>query len=98
MKYDDFVKIYKPMQNPFEPDAPFDGYMFENSLKEKEFVLDHGLKNHHTVWTVVITDFSEAKGPEVTIISGFHFIDVHGFMITEKPFDEHIEVTDSLTN
>ena len=101
MNYDEFEETYKPVQNHIDKNASWNGCMFETYGDERDFVVKHGLANHHTVWTIVtiVPDEEYNKdgepNPSTAIISGYYVVNRVGYLITEKPFDEHIQVTDN---
>ncbi len=101
MDYEEFIETYKPIQNPLNENACRDGMMFETYDPELSYVVKHGLANHHTVWTIIDIQPEEEynkhgePNPTTAIVSGYYAINRHGYFITEKPFEEHIEVVDA---
>lgn len=101
MNFDEFETTYKPVKNHLNPDASYDGCMFETYDPELHYVVKHGLANHHTVWTIVNIQPEEEynkhgePNPSTAILAGYHLVDRLGYLITEKPYDEHIEVEDN---
>lgn len=84
MNFDEWMIEYRPVLNHFDPNASFDGLMFET---EYEFVRENVLANK--VWTYLEGD----KG-EPLLVSGYHFVNRLGYFVTEVPFNplEHIEI------
>lgn len=85
--WDTFVATYKPVPNPIDDNASFDGFMLETS--GPEFILACTQPEAH-VWTVLDCDGSTVIG------SGLHHVNRLGYIITEKPVpsNTHIEVLD----
>lgn len=78
MTYEQWIEAYKPIQNHFNECAPLDGTMFETFDRE----LQHVRKaNEANTWTLV-----EGEEDEWILISGFHFVNRIGYVITEVPF------------
>jgi len=74
ISFEEFVGQYKPEINKFEPDASFDGYMFETFGEELEYVQEKAKVGH--VWTLV-----EDEG--MSIVYGYHFVNRLGYFVTE---------------
>jgi hypothetical protein len=84
MDYDVWFEQYRPIQNPHDNNASFDGTMFETYGPEVEQVKAADVR---CIWTLVDCD-----GRDV-IESGWHFVNCLGYFITEKPFEgESLEV------
>lgn len=82
ISYEEFVKTYKPVQNPFIK-APFNGCMFETYGKEHAYVR---IVNKDYVWTLI-----DAEG--LWIIPGYRFVDRLGYFITDVRWEnEDVEV------
>jgi hypothetical protein len=76
---EEWDKTYKPIQNPFDPHASFDGVMFETYGKELEFVK---AQRDAFIWTYI-------DGEDGTyIIEGFHFVNRIGYFVTAVPCPE----------
>lgn len=83
---DEFYAIYKPVKNPFEEDAPWDGSMLETYGQELAHVQE-ALKNAPgTVWTVLDCDGA------IIASSGFHHINRMGYIITEVPVPPGVSI------
>ena len=101
MDFDEFEATYKPIKNNLNPNAPYDGMMFETYGDELTHVINHGLDHNRTIWTIVDIEPEEEynehgePNPTTVIIAGYHFVNRHGFLITEKPFEEHMEVVNN---
>jgi len=80
---DQFFEDFKPVRNHLDPNAAFEGCLFETYGEEKSHVHNTDQKK---VWTVI-------EGDEfMFILSGMHLVNRLGFLITEKPYDEETEV------
>lgn len=79
MAYEDWVEKFKPIQNSIDPNAAYDGCMFETYGKEMEAVK---AANPLYVWTLV--DGDEGKS---ILSSGYHYVNRIGYFITEIPFE-----------
>lgn len=80
MTSDDFDEKFRPVKNPHDRDAGWDGCLFGTSGAEFNFVRSQPA-NH--VWTL------SSHGP---LISGFHVVDRVGYIVTEVPWEEDMEV------
>ena len=79
-----FYKEYKPIKNHYDPNAAFDGHMFETYGEELDFI--KGI-NHWHVWTII-----ESEG-KMYICAGFHYVNRVGYMVTQKEWNsDEIEV------
>ena len=87
--YDDWVDQYQPIENPFDKNAGYEGYMFETYGEENEYVLDK--LNRNTVWTLITGD-----NEDFWVIPGYHIVNRMGFFITTKPWEStDIQVNDN---
>ena len=86
LSYDDFIEQYAPVENHIEPNAPYDGRMFETYGDELAYVQASKPEN---VWTLLESD------GVLTIASGFHFVNRLGYFISNNicPENADIEVT-----
>jgi len=75
-----FNKEYLPQTNQFNDNASWDGCMFETYGQEFDYVKSIFNINPDRVWTVVEDD----EGYPM-LGSGFHFVNRHGYVITEIP-------------
>lgn len=87
---DDFYATYKPVKNPFEADAAWNGAMLETYGRELEHVENVLKTAPGTVWTVLDVDGS------LIASSGFHHVNRIGYIITEVPVaaGESVETID----
>lgn len=85
--YDEWIETCRPLSNPFNPNAPFNGMMFETFGPEFDHVL---AMQDARVWTIV-----EGDDDALLLISGRHFVNRLGYLLTEKPWDgiNPIEIT-----
>ena len=112
---DEFYTKYKPIDNPFDPNASWDGKMLETFGEELQHCFELA-KKENRVWTIVECDEVEAdevtgdveyepdynedgeypddgyQPPCLYIISGFHYVNRQGFLITEVPYEQETEV------
>lgn len=82
----DFYEQFKPVKNHIDTNASWDGCMFETYGEELEFVKAQPEKK---IWTVMDSD-----NGEMMVGSGFHFVNRLGYLITEEPWDDEIQVLD----
>jgi hypothetical protein len=81
-----FEKQYKPQRNPYDKNASFDGYLMETYGEEMDLV--HQAPTSH-VWTVVDSEESD----DLLLISGYHYVNRIGYILTELPhYDKDIVV------
>lgn len=77
---EEFEEKYKPLKNPHNPDAPWDGCMWETYGVEHNFVRN---QSQRMVWTVLDGG---------TIVSGYRTVDRMGYIVTLNPWTEDVEV------
>ena len=82
---DRFYEEFRPVKNHLEENAAFDGCMFETFGKEFDYV--NSMVPTHSVWTIL-----DAEG-HLSIVSGYHYVNRLGYMITEKPVELGVEYT-----
>lgn len=81
--FDEFCEKYKPIKNPFNPDAAHDGYMFETFGAEYDFVKDiqmrpnSGRFNYNRVITIM---------DDESLRFGYHLVNRLGYIILGVPF------------
>ena len=85
-----FENLYQPTQAA--AGASFNGTLFETCGKDLEKVVAAREKAPCTVWTLVETDGN------MSIISGFHFVNRLGYFITAAPVKQLQLVEVQLTN
>lgn len=78
MTWEEFLAVFKPITNPLDDNASFDGLMFETYGEEIRFVQQHGA-NGTKVWTL-----QEEDGVQ-TVANGMHFVNRLGYFITQVP-------------
>ncbi len=83
---DDWVEKYKPIKNPTN-DWGGDYSAFETFTPDVTFVLEQPEK---FIWTEM------DSGEGVSIVSGYHLVNRIQYYITEKPWDDFIEVPISI--
>jgi len=72
--YERWLLKYRPIRNPFDSNASFDGCMFETYGADLQFVC---AQHPRRIWTLVQCD------GELRICEGFHFVNRIGYFITE---------------
>jgi hypothetical protein len=97
---DEFYEKYKPLQNHLDSNASFDGLLWETFGDEINYCFELA-KKEQRVWTIVECDDVDYEPEDdddeelkccMYIISGFHYVNRIGFMVTEVPYDEETEV------
>lgn len=85
--WEEFVETYKPQQNHMNSDAYADGFMYNPSGKELEYVKEVAATDPCRVWTIICPydDYN-------VTVSGFGVINVDGYIITEKPFSSNVDI------
>jgi hypothetical protein len=83
---DEWVEKYKPIKNPTN-DWGGDYSAFETFTPDVTFVLEQPEK---FIWTEM------DSGEGVSIVSGYHLVNRIQYYITEKPWDDFIEVPISI--
>lgn len=88
---DTFIERFGPRPNHLDGNASFDfgdgGCLYETFGPELDYVRT---QSPNTVWTVV-----DGDDGQLVIVSGFHFVNRIGYLVTSYPF-EH-DVTYSVT-
>lgn len=88
LSYDEWEETYSPISNPINSRASFEGRMFETYGEDLEFVEAYALKTDGLgVWTLV-----DGDEDEMIIGNGFHFVNRIGYFLTEKTYDEDIQI------
>ena len=86
---DEFYERFNPIKNHFyknPEDCSFDGCMFETYGKELDYIkglIDDGGKA--SVWTI-----EEVEG-KMYFVSGWHFVNRFGYIVTNEPVPENEE-------
>lgn len=85
--WETFVSTYRPLPNPLDDNASYDGFMLETFGPEFDHVRAQPEAN---VWTIFDCDGSSIIG------SGLHHVNRLGYIITAEPVpaNTHIEVLD----
>lgn len=74
--YEDWENWYSPIKNKIEPNAAFDGRMFETYGKEVAFVKE---QPDNTIWTLIDVE-------DGYLVPGYRFVDRLGYFICEIAF------------
>jgi len=77
---DQFDDDFKPVQNPHNKDASWNGCLFETYGVEFNFVKN---QPENKVWTLLSDN---------TVVSGLRTVDRVGYLVTEVPWTEDTEV------
>jgi hypothetical protein len=87
VSYDDWRDAYRPVRNTIRTDAPFDGLMFETFGPELDAVR---AADPACVWTLVSSDDDDG----LYLLSGCHFVNRMGYLVTERPWagDGQLEI------
>jgi len=72
--YDKWLEKYRPIKNPFDKAAPYDGCMFETYDADRPFVC---CQHPRKIWTLVQCE------NEHRIYQGFHYVNRLGHFVTE---------------
>jgi hypothetical protein len=80
MRYEHWVKEFRPIANPFRDDAEIDGYVFAAHGEEFAFVQRQPTES---VWTFIVCDGS--RSASWLISSGFHVVNRVGYLVTARP-------------
>lgn len=76
---DRWEKTYRPIKNHINPNASWNGLMFETYGEDLDFVIAQSDEN---TWTWV-------DGDDGTyIVSGFSLVNRIGYFVTEEPWDD----------
>ena len=105
---EEFWENYKPIPNHLDDNASWNGCMYETYDPEKQFCFDLAQKENRvwTIIEVENEDLDPDEDPDeedddddeiyqpscFVIVSGFHWINRLGFLVTEVPYEEEIEV------
>lgn len=82
MPVDDFLDQFKPITNPLDPNASWNGCMFGINGRDIEHVTETYRKDPATVWTI-----SDCDGL-VVINNDMTFVNRLGYLITKDPCPE----------
>jgi len=90
IEWAEFEETYKPVKNPIDPDASYDGFMLETYGAEFEEVANANIIN---VWTIIeCDDPNDIDETIMIIVNGRHYVNRMGYIITEKPWSEGEDV------
>ena len=95
---DEFYEHYKLVDNHIDNNASFDGKYFETFGDEIEFVLEMA-KENRVITIIECLDGEDNKDEEfetscsnLYYVSGMHYVNRFGYLITEEPITEDFEV------
>ena len=78
---------FKPVNNHIDLESSFDGIMFETYGEEYDYVAAIGQKEPNRMWTLV-----DAEDGSTLIINRWAFVNRIGYFITEKPYDDTLDI------
>ena len=83
--YERWLLKYRPIKNPFDSNASFDGCMFETYGADLQFVC---AQHPYKIWTLVERD------GKVRICERLHFVNRLGYFVTEvaAPEDRYFSI------
>jgi hypothetical protein len=81
-----FIETFKPQQNHLDNNASFNGWMYETYGDQIEYIFDLAKKSNR-VWTII-----EGDDDSLFYVSGFHYVNRLGFIISEKEYEGHMEI------
>jgi len=85
-----FVEEFRPLLNPFDERASYDGFLFGLSGRELQYVQDILAKDPCRIWTYV------DSGEDWPVLnSGYSVVNRLGYVITENPSTGFVEVVDN---
>ena len=83
---------FKPIVNHLDENASFNdgsgGIMFETTGPEYDYVAAIGHKEPNRIWTYI-----DNEEGDTVIINHWGFANRIGYMVTEKPYDEMLDIT-----
>jgi len=92
ISYEEWVKQYRPIQNPFNKDGTYNNTAFETYGNEIGYITSGEFKQN-CIWTLIISD-----NEEFWIIPGLKYVDRFLYFVTEVPWeDENIQVDNNET-
>lgn len=80
---DAFIAIFGPVKNAFDDNASFDGCMYETFGADYQHCTNQQVDR---LWTIIEVDGVQS------IISGFHFVNRIGYLITMQPWPHNVNV------
>ena len=78
---------FKPIDNPIDKNASLGGAMFETYGEEYDYVAAIGHREPNRIWTYMDDD-----NGDTVIINAWAFVNRIGYLITEKPYDDSIDI------
>jgi hypothetical protein len=78
---------FKPVNNHIDLESSFDGIMFETYTEEYDYVASIGQKEPNRIWTLV-----DGEDGDTLIINRWAFVNRIGYFITEKPYDDTLDI------
>ena len=78
---------FKPVNNHIDAESSFDGIMFETYTEEYDYVASVGQKEPNRIWTLV-----DGEDGSTLIINRWAFVNRIGYFITEKPYDDTLDI------
>ena len=78
---------FKPVNNHIDVESSFDGIMFETYTEEYDYVASIGQKEPNRIWTLV-----DGEDGSTLIINRWAFVNRIGYFITEKPYDDTLDI------
>ena len=87
--YWEWLKTYRPISNHLDKTAAIDGCLFLPFGKQWYFVNQYNYKN---IWTLIVTDLDEGDGTLWEISSGMHYVNAQGYLVTENPYFEDMNI------
>ena len=95
---DEFYEKYNLVDNHIDDNASFNGKYFETFGEEIEFVLEMA-KENRVITIIECLDGDENEDEEFETsssnfyyVSGMHYVNRFGYLITEEPITEEFEV------
>jgi hypothetical protein len=84
---DEFYAQFNPAKNHIDDNAAFDGCMYETYGRDINYInaIAKDPKTKDRLWTII-----EAEG-KMFYVSGFHYVNRFGYIITEESVPENIE-------
>lgn len=83
LSYEDWKQQYKPIPNHLNPNASYDGLLFETYGDESAFIT---AQPHNAVWTLL-----DCEG-KLVLGNGCHVVNRLGYVVTEVPVPEGVDI------
>jgi len=78
---------FRPINNTIDKNASLGGAMFETYGEEYDYVAAIGHREPNRIWTYMDDD-----NGDTVIINAWSFVNRIGYLITEKPYDDSIDI------